>query len=175
MKRDVLVLLMIISAAARCLGAAASHKENPIGEKTGTVKFNRYWLPKHFNQSVDLSNLSITVWDGTTSGKQLALGTAKAKRRLVHKDSTPTHVIEPPWVAANGAILYAAYTYELDVPLKVSAVFNNNTDHTVDPRAWSWMVLKEPLRFVTVCYTSRGMIATPDMPQENMRPNKLKS
>ena len=174
MKLQLSILLCLLVVPLAVNAGARNHKENPIGRPVGTVRAEAYWLPKKRNQEVDLSNLFVIRWNGTREGEKVFLGKAFVKSLLVdEKKSTKEKLVRPPWVPANGATLYAAYVYELKDPLPAGAIFNNNTDHSVDPRAWSWMRLRKPLRFVTVCYTSRGMVATPDMPQKGMRPAPL--
>ena len=160
------VIIAWVVSSTVATAAPARHEDNPIGKPVGTVSSAGFYYPR-LGERVSLGALTLQGANGVS----LSLGSAVCTVRMRALNSTQQRPLDPAWQPANGATLYRTLIFQLDRPLRVGTVFNNNPDHSVDDRAWSWITVGSGgVTTVAVCYTSRGMVVTPGMPTKNMKP-----
>lgn len=155
--------------------AQARHDSNPIaGPSTPPRRYSYsdFQYPKAGDR-IRLNGLSLTRFRGPAPLDN-KWAVAIAELMSTNPPASLSNPKPPDWVPANGAVLYRSFVFRVE-GLEPGAVFNNNTDKVTDSRAWTWIRYKRAsTNTVTVCYTSRGMIVTPDMPQKGMSPIAIK-
>lgn len=161
MKRLIQYILACTYIGLWTLSAAPAddrHRCNPDsdGRPPNSVYSNQYYVPR-VGESIDDPRLRFTG----SGDKKFTLGRATCIGYAVDADTLREKTTDSyPY----NAKVFATRVFRLDRPIRNVWFFNNN------PKAmggWHWE--RRDIHTFMVCYSNRGMITLPEMPQPGMK------